>query len=111
MNELNFAKLGSAMLPMMVVWVRITAFMAFVPFFNSARTSALMFKTAFALLISILLINTLPVNTWQLPTQAMAYIVLLSGEVFMGILIALLVRVIFMALQMLGNIMGFQMAF
>lgn len=111
MNELNFAKLGSAMLPMMVVWVRITAFMAFVPFFNSARTSALMFKTAFALLISILLINTLPVNTWQLPTQAMAYIVLLSGEVFMGILIALLVSVIFMALQMLGNIMGFQMAF
>ncbi len=111
MIEINFAHIGSAVLPMMVVWVRISAFLAFVPFFSSTRTSAVMFKTAFSLFISILLVNTLPVSSWQLPTQALPYVILLSGEVFVGILIALSILTLFMVLQMLGDIMGFQMAF
>jgi len=111
MNNLTFTQINSLLLPMMVVWVRVSAFLAFVPFFNSARTSALMFKTAFSLLISILLVNTLPVSTWQLPTHALSYVILLTGEVFVGILIALVVNVLFMVLQMFGHILGFQMAF
>ncbi len=111
MTEINYNQLGAAILPVMVVWVRITAFLAFVPFFNSTRNVAIMFKTAFGFLLSILLVGALPVSSWQLPTKALSYVTVLAGEALTGILIALVVMILVMALQILGHIMGFQMAF
>lgn len=111
MTEINFSLLTAPLLPMMVIWVRVTSFLAFVPFFNAARTSAVMFKTALALVISVLIVNALPTANWQVPSHVLAFLIFLSGEVMVGILISLIVTTLFMILQILGHILGYQMAF
>lgn len=111
MMDVNYNQLAVLMLPLMVVWVRITAFLAFVPFFNSTRSVAVFFKTASGFLLSILLVGSVSPSSWQLPTGLVSLLTVLAGEALTGILIALVVMILIMVLQMLGDIMGFQMAF
>lgn len=110
MNDL-INQTGLQMIPMLVIWVRISAFLAFVPFFSTSRNSAVMSKAAFALITSFLLVNTLPVGTWQIPDQILPFLLYMSGEVLVGLLIALFVMILFMSLEILGDIIGYQMAF
>jgi flagellar biosynthetic protein FliR len=111
MNDLTVSLIGAPMLPMMIIWVRISAFLAFVPFFNAARTSAVMTKMAFALILSFLLSGTLPVTTWEIPDQVLPFVLFMTGEVLVGLLIGLFIMILVMSLQVLGDIIGFQMAF
>ncbi len=94
----------------MLVFIRISAFMAFVPFFNNQGFISTV-KVAFAFLVSILLFPTISYTSWVVPTNIPGFLLTVTQEILIGILIGLTFLILLFGLQLAGRIIGFQMAF
>ncbi len=94
----------------MLIFIRISAFISFVPFFNN-RNYISMAKVTLAFFTSMLLLPVLPVTTWVIPTHFLSFILLVSQEILIGILMGMTFQIFLFGLQLSGRILGFQMAF
>ncbi len=94
----------------MMVFIRISAFMAFVPFFNNQGflTQA---KVVFAFSLSFLLFPTISIKSWHIPSNLPGFILTVTQEILIGILMGLVFLILLFGLQLTGHILCFQMAF
>lgn len=94
----------------LIVFTRVTAFLAFIPFFNS-KGFIRPVKATFAFILTMLMFPTVPIDKWHIPTDILGFIWLLTGEILVGILMGLALMILLFALELAGRIIGFQMAF
>lgn len=95
----------------LLVFIRVGAFMAFVPFFNNSNFFIMPMKEGFAFFLSLLLFPTLQTASWVIPGDTFSFMLMLSQEILIGILMALVFLILLSALQIAGHLLGFQMAF
>lgn len=94
----------------MLVFIRISAFMAFVPFFDN-RNFVMNVKVGFAFILAILLFPGLDTSAWVIPSHIPGFIFAVSMEIIIGVLMGLTLLIMIFALQLTGHLVGFQMAF
>ncbi|MCP5105434.1 MAG: hypothetical protein GY950_18745 [bacterium] len=94
----------------MLVFVRIGAFIAFVPFFNN-KNYIMAIKVGFAFFVSFLLFPSISTSSWVLPTSMWELVYVMSLEILVGILMGLTLLILLFGLQLAGRMLGFQMAF
>lgn len=94
----------------MLVVIRITSFMLFVPFFNNQSFENI-YKMGLAFLLSFLLFPTLDYSQWVIPGNVLSFLLAASQEMLIGILIGLTFMILLFSLQLAGVLLGFQMAF
>jgi flagellar biosynthesis protein FliR len=94
----------------MMVFIRISAFLAFVPFFENKAFLPIM-KITMALTLSLLLFPTLNFDSWVVPSHLPGFILAVSQEIMIGILMGLTFLILLFGLQLTGRLLGFQMAF
>lgn len=94
----------------MIVFIRIGAFIAFVPFFNNPNF-VMMMKVTFAFFISLLIFPTISTSAWVIPGDIPGYIFMMTMEIMVGLLMGLVFLILLFGLQMAGRLLGFQMAF
>lgn len=110
MENLDFDKILAQAPYFVLVFIRISAFMAFTPFFREANF-LMQAKVMFAFFLSLLLFPILPTASWVIPSEMLSFLFLVSQEILIGILMGLVVLILLFALQMAGDLLGFQMAF
>lgn len=82
--------------------------MMFIPVFDSRNISVL-FKAGLAFSVSILLFPILKLDNIPFITSAIPFGIGVIGEIMMGAVIGLSVRLIFAGIQLAGQLSGFQM--
>ncbi len=92
------------------IFMRVGALLFFAPIFGS-RNVPLQLKVGFALIISIIVYPMVKINLDYLPERIFPMAILLTGEIFIGITIGFVARLIFAGIQLSGNLIGFQMGF
>lgn len=94
----------------MIVFTRVGAFVAFVPFFSNKNYIKFV-KVGFAFFVSLLLFPTMPIHQWVVPNDMLSFIWMMTGEVLVGLLMGFVFFILLFALQLAGRMLGFQMAF
>jgi flagellar biosynthesis protein FliR len=94
----------------MLVFVRIGAFMAFVPFFDN-QNFIMEMKEGFAFLLALLIFPAITTTSWVIPKNMLGYAMMMGQEVLVGILIGFVFLLVLLALPVAGSLLGFQMAF
>jgi flagellar biosynthetic protein FliR len=94
----------------MMVFIRLSAFMTFVPFFEN-RNFIMPIKVGFAFLFSLVLFPAIPVSSWTIPDNVPGFMLTVIQEIMVGVLMGLAFMVVLFALQLAGRMVGFQMAF
>ena len=94
----------------LLVLTRVSVILFLFPFFGSNSFPALV-KAGLSLSISLVLFSTVATSPKAFPDQVLLAPVLLVSELFVGLVIALVVRLFFGAVQMAGLLIGFQMGF
>ncbi len=94
----------------LIVFIRMGAFIAFVPFFNNPNF-VMTIKVGFAFFISLLLFPSISTAHWSIPTDVLGFIYVITMEIMVGILMGLTFLILLFALQLAGRMLGFQMAF
>ncbi len=92
------------------IFIRVGALLFFAPIFGS-RNVPLQLKVGLAFIISIIVYPMIKVNLDYLPEGIFPMAILLTGEIFIGITIGFITRLIFAGIQLSGNLVGFQMGF
>ncbi len=92
-----------------IVFFRLSGFLIAMPFFNQRIFFAFL-KLAFALLLSLLVLPGTGYESWQLPGNSFVFLIFLLKEFLLGILMGLICEIFFMALDLVGNLIGFQVA-
>jgi len=110
MQALNFNIPMNQLELFFLVFFRISAMLMTIPFFSS-RNIPLLFKVGLAVCMSVLMVPLLE-GTSLIMTQSILVLMLrLIGEIAIGVIIGLAVQMIFTAVQMAGQLVGFQMSF
>ena len=91
-----------------LIFLRVSAIMMFIPIFDS-RNIPVLFKAGLALSISIFLFPILKLNEIPFITSTIPFGIGVIGEVLIGIIIGLSVKLIFAGIQLAGQLSGFQM--
>lgn len=91
-----------------LIFLRVGAIMMFIPVFDS-RNIPVLFKAGLAFSVSILLFPILKLDNIPFITSAIPFGIGVIGEVMMGAVIGLSVRLIFAGIQLAGQLAGFQM--
>ena len=94
----------------MMVFLRISAFMAFIPFFENLGI-IMPIKVGFAFLVSLLLFPSMSISSWTIPNHLPGFLLVVTQEVLVGILMGLTFLILLFGLQLAGRMVGFQMAF
>lgn len=94
----------------LLILIRVSIVLFMFPVFSSPVVPA-MAKAGLALLISFLLYPVAPVSADRFPNDNLAFAVLVVGEVIVGMILGYTVDVFFGAVQLAGEIIGFQMGF
>ncbi len=94
----------------MLVFIRISAFMLFVPFFNNQNFLSTA-KVVLAFTLALLLFPTISHSSWVMPTHIPGFILSVTQEILVGILMGLAFLILLFGLQLTGRLIGFQMAF
>lgn len=94
----------------LAVLMRASALMLTLPFFSSNNIPSLV-KAGLSLSLAIWLYPTLNLDLARIPTEGWTLAVYLGGELMIGAILGLMVRIILAAVQMMGMIAGFQMGF
>ncbi len=80
------------------------------PIFSS-RTMPTQVKIAFAIVVSLVLTPIVPLTPDDMPKATIEFFLLIISELFIGMSLALIMRLIFSGLQTAGQIVGFQIGF
>jgi flagellar biosynthetic protein FliR len=94
----------------MLVLMRISVFLFLFPVFSS-NVFPTTLKMGFALVMSLLFYSVVPVDVSRFPMDVWSTGLLLIGEVLIGLTLGLCLRVFFGAVQLAGQVIGFQMGF
>jgi flagellar biosynthetic protein FliR len=92
------------------IFLRVGAIIMTVPVFDS-KNIPVFFKAGLAFAISIILFPILKLDNTPFTTEAIPFGIGIVGEIMMGIIIGLSVRLIFAGVQLAGQVAGFQMGF
>lgn len=103
---LNFPAIASFLLTLM----RISLLVFLLPFFGGDNIPA-MVKGALSIVLSMALWPHLSFPGVFLPAHPLGIMVMIVGEVLVGLLLALFVQFVFAGIQTGGQVMGFQMSF
>lgn len=68
-------------------------------------------KIGLALVLSMLLYNTVKIEIHSFPTTTVALVILIVSEMILGLILGLTVRLFFAGIQYAGQLIGFQMGF
>lgn len=93
-----------------VVFVRTLALLVAIPLFDN-RAVPMVFKAGLALAVSVLVLPLVAVKAVSAPGDMVPFGLRMFGEVMVGISIGFMVRLLFAAVQIAGQFMGFQMGF
>jgi flagellar biosynthetic protein FliR len=91
-----------------LIFLRVGAIMMFVPVFDS-RNIPVLFKAGLVFSVSILLFPILKLDNIPFINSAIPFGIGVIGEIMMGAVIGLSVRLIFAGIQLAGQLAGFQM--
>ena len=91
-----------------LIFLRVGAIMMFIPVFDS-RNIPVLFKAGLAFSVSILLFPILKLDNIPFITSAIPFGIGVIGEIMLGIIIGLSVKLIFAGIQLAGQLSGFQM--
>ncbi len=94
----------------LVVTARVAGFMAAIPVFISAQTPGRV-KTALVFVSSLMLFPVMADAVPQLSFSPLPFFLLILSEVLLGLLLALVTRLIFTAVEFGATVIGFQMGF
>jgi len=94
----------------LLILVRTAALILTLPFFSSQNLPP-MVKAGFSLAMAVFLLPVVKLETAALPTEAMGFALLVGAEAMLGAIIGLAVRLIFTSVQIMGQLIGFQMGF
>jgi flagellar biosynthetic protein FliR len=93
-----------------LVFLRVGAIMMSVPLFES-KNIPILFKAGLSITISIILFPVLKLNNTPFHTEVLPFALGIAGEIMLGTIIGLSVRLIFNGIQLAGQLIGFQMGF
>ncbi len=91
-----------------LIFLRVGAIMMFIPIFDT-RNIPVLFKAGLAFSVSILLFPILKLDNIPFITSAIPFGIGVIGEIMLGIIIGLSVKLIFAGIQLAGQLSGFQM--
>lgn len=91
-----------------LVFLRIASILVMLPVFSSKGIPSI-FKIGLALSISIILVATLKLDPMPVMSHIFPFAVEAIGEIMIGIIIGLSVKVIFAGIQIAGQLIGYQM--
>ncbi|TYT76267.1 flagellar biosynthetic protein FliR [Desulfobotulus mexicanus] len=94
----------------LLVLTRVSVILFLFPFFGSESFPVLV-KAGLALSVSLVLFSTVSTDPSHFPDKVLMAPVLMVSELFVGLVIALVVRLFFAAVQLAGLLIGFQMGF
>ncbi len=94
----------------LLILVRVSVILFLFPVFSSSMLPSLA-KAGLAFILTLILYPVLQVDPAQFPRQPSDVIILLVVEFFIGMVLALGVRLFFGAIELAGQIIGFQMGF
>ncbi len=93
-----------------LVFARVSALISVVPIFGSGVVPASV-KAAFSLVLALILTPMVAPSTQPLPDDLAGYAALVAGEVAIGLVIGFAVFLVFIGVQMAGQMLDFQMGF
>ena len=93
-----------------LIFVRTAAMIFFIPFLG-ARNVPRVFKIGLALLISLILISIVKIDATIISADLLTLTAGIAGEIIIGFTIGLISKLVFSAMEMAGEIIGFQMGF
>lgn len=92
-----------------LILARLTAFMSIAPFF-SIRTAPNLIKVGLAVLLTVLIMPTLPIME-NIPLELFAYAILIGKEVIVGLILGYAANLTFTAIRIAGELIDNQMGF
>ncbi len=93
-----------------LVLVRCSALILTLPFFNSPNIPPLA-KAGLCLSLALLLTPVVPVEAARFPTRTWDFALLVGAEIIIGAILGLAVHLLLVAVQIMGQLIGFQMGF
>ena len=93
-----------------LIFVRTAAMIFFIPFLG-ARNVPRVFKIGLALLISLILISIVKIDASIISADLLTLTAGIAGEIIIGFTIGLIAKLVFSAMEMAGELIGFQMGF
>lgn len=93
-----------------LVLVRCSALIITLPFFNSPNIP-IMAKAGFVLSLAVLLSGVVPVDPARFPTRTWDFALLVGAEIIIGAILGLSVNILMTSVQIMGQLVGFQMGF
>ena len=94
----------------LLILLRTSALFVTMPFFSSNNIPTLV-KAGLCLSLSFMLQPVLNISTDNYPTDIIGFALLAVGEMMIGAIMGLILRMIFAAIQIMGQLVGFQMGF
>jgi flagellar biosynthetic protein FliR len=93
-----------------LVLVRCSALIITLPFFNSPNIPT-MAKAGLVLSLAVLLSSKVPVDPGRFPTRTWDFALLVGAEIIIGAILGLSVNILLTSVQIMGQLVGFQMGF
>ena len=93
-----------------LIFVRTAAMIFFIPFLG-ARNVPRVFKIGLALLIALILISIVKIDAAIISADLLTLTAGIAGEIIIGFTIGLIAKLVFSAMEMAGELIGFQMGF
>jgi flagellar biosynthetic protein FliR len=93
-----------------LIFLRVSAIIATAPLFDN-RTIPLVFKAGLAIAVSVILFPILQMDDIAHLSHVVPFAIGVAGEITVGVIIGLSVRLIFAGVQLAGQYAGFQMGF
>lgn len=92
----------------LLILLRVTAILLTAPIFNS-RNIPVLFKVGLSFAVSLILFPILNLQDLPVRFEAIPLVIGIISEILIGIIIGLSVRMIFVGIQLAGQLVGFQM--
>lgn len=93
-----------------LVFFRISGIILAAPILGSNLVLSRM-KMALAFILAIIIFPTLSYQTHLLPNHVFSYLVIVSSELFLGLVLGFLFHILFIGIQFAGDLIGMQMGF
>ncbi len=110
MEQLFFTQLLDNYKAFALILVRVAGFVFLMPVFNS-KTIPMIIKAAACMVLSAYLVPIVKIDKGLFPDSPAAFLMLVVAELFVGMTMALMLRLLFAGLQTAGQLIGFQMGF
>ena len=91
-----------------IIFFRIAGIVTMMPFFGSNNVPRLV-KVGLSLVITVVLVPTISIDSVVLPESLIGYVVLVTKELLVGMLLGYISMIVFNGIQFGGGLLGYQM--